>query len=368
MENSMEKEVYDEAKKLFGDFFSDSELEKFTTNINGLSHPVYYLINPYQCSSNNYKGFTNANTQYAFNLIKRNNQGWLDSNKKRLLNIEDRSNSASMLGEIRCFGYLLEAFAQYKVETVKTDSSPTPDFKVSNDTESVIIEVNSPQLNGEQRESLEEFHSSKTTHSKGKNTIREHLTVPFGTQNAKCIAENVICKLAYIKSKEHQLNEKEHNVLWVDLQDEYMNLLGDRADSACPIFTGNGYGVAEAFYSNELWYAMYANKGTPIFEGLSLNDGIPVKELPVMTHNGRFCKEQNSKLSAFVFSFPNATVIYENPYTKPLPKWFIETIQGIRWFRYQGSKLNVPDNILSEQLSIDREIITSLSKKELKRW
>lgn len=362
----MEKEIYDEAKKLFGNFFSDDELENFTKTIKGLSHPIYYLINPYQCSSNNYNGFTNANTQYAFNLIKRNNQEWLDLNKKRLLNIVDRSDSASMLGEIRCFGYLLEAFAQYKTETVKTGSSPTPDFKVSNNTESVIIEVNSPQLNDKERKSLEEFYSNKN--QAVNNTVREHLTVPFGTQNAKCVAENVICKLAYIKSEEHQLNEKEHNVLWVDLQDEYIDLLSDRADSSSPIFTGNGYGVSETFYSNELWYAMYANKGTPIFEDLSLNDGIPVKELPVMTHNGRFCKERHSKLSAFVFSFPNATVIYENPHTKPLPKWFIETIQGIRWFKYQGSKLNFPGRILRKQLRIDRKIITSLSKKELNHW
>ena len=67
--------------------------------------------------------------------------------------------------------------------------------------------------------------------------------------------------------------------------------------------------------SNELWYAFYGEKGMPIYENWeSVFDYRLIS--PKMRHNGRFHKDSNSKVSAVIFSFPNSTIIYENPYCK----------------------------------------------------
>ena len=249
---------------VFNNFFSEEEIEQVLSDINGLSHPIFDIVNPYCYDSSNNNGFTRENVRLAF---------------------------------------------------------------------------------------------------------REHVTAPFGRKNAKCVTENVIHKITSIKEDEAQFSKKTCSILWVDLQDSHMNSIDDRCRSSCPIFTGRGYSSMEDYFSNELWYATYASKGTPIFESVNLGEGIPVKELPKVTYDGRFCKKRKSIVDAIIFSLPHNTVIYENPYAKhKIPKWFIEAIQNVRWYSYQGSKLNFPDHILRNQLRIDRKIITSLSQKELKHW
>ncbi len=89
------------------------------------------------------------------------------------------------------------------------------------------------------------------------------------------------------------------------------------------------------------------------------------RKTPIMQHNGRFYSKTNSKIDAVVFCFPNSTIIYENPHSlKPLPNWFIKTMFTVRWFSFQGSKINYPSNDLKKQLEIDKNTIYSLYKNE----
>lgn len=354
---------------VFNSFFSEEEIEQVLSDINGLAHPIFDIVNPYCYDSSNNNGFTRENVRLAFNIIINKNSEWLNKIKKRLTNNTDYSQPSSALGELRCYGYLLDAFTEYDVNAISTSSSPTPDFSVTNKDEIVEIEVNTPQMNGEERKELEQFNNQQKSAANNKFCIREHVTTPFGRKNAKCVAENVIHKITSIKEGETQFSKKNCSILWVDLQDSHMNFINDRCRSSCPIFTGKGYSSMEDYFSNELWYATYASKGTPIFESVNLSEGISVKELPKVTYDGRFCKKRKSIVDAIIFSLPHNTIIYENPYAKhKIPEWFIETVQNVRWFSYQGSKLNFPDHILRKQLRIDRKIIASLSKKELKHW
>lgn len=85
------------------------------------------------------------------------------------------------------------------------------------------------------------------------------------------------------------------------------------------------------------------------------------RKTPIMQHNGRFHENTESKIDAVVFCFPNSTIIYENPYSKKkLPKWFVQNMFNVRWFNYQGSRLDFPSHNLIEQLKIDKNIICSL--------
>lgn len=354
---------------VFNNFFSEEEIEQVLSDINGLSHPIFDIVNPYCYDSSNNNGFTRENVRLAFNIIIKKNSEWLNKIKKRLINNTDYSQPSSALGELRCYGYLLEAFTGYDVKPTDKSSTPTPDFSIINENEIVEVEVNTPQMNGEEQKALEQFNNQQNSTTHNKPCIREHVTAPFGRKNAKCVTENVIHKITSIKEDEAQFSKKTCSILWVDLQDSHMNSIDDRCRSSCPIFTGRGYSSMEDYFSNELWYATYASKGTPIFESVNLGEGIPVKELPKVTYDGRFCKKRKSIVDAIIFSLPHNTVIYENPYAKhKIPKWFIEAIQNVRWYSYQGSKLNFPDHILRNQLRIDRKIITSLSQKELKHW
>lgn len=354
---------------VFNNFFTEKEIEKVLSNINGLSHPIFDIVNPYCCDSSNNTGFTRENVKAAFNSIMSKNPEWLKKIKNRLINNTDYSQPSSALGELRCYGYLLDAFTGYTVKPIDTSFTPTPDFSITNKNEIVEIEVNTPQMNGEERKELEQFHNQQKSIAHNKLCIGVHVTTPFGRKNAKCVTENVIHKITSIKEDEAQFSKKACSILWVDLQDSHMNSINDRCRASCPIFTGKGYSSMEDYFSNELWYATYASKGTPIFESVNLVKGIPVKELPKVTYDGRFCKKRKSIVDAIIFSLPHNTIIYENPYSKhKIPKWFIETVQNVRWFSYQGSKLNFPDHILRKQLRIDRKIIKSLSKKELKHF
>ena len=364
MDKNLEKNI----KHVFNNFFTEKEIEKMLCNINGLSHPFYDIVNPYYCGSSNNIDFTRENVRFAFNSIMAKNPEWLRKIKQNLIYNTDYSHPSSAFSELRCYGYLLDAFTRYNVNPIAKSSTPTPDFRITNNSEIVDVEVNTPQINGDEQKALEHNNQQKNI-TKDKICISEHVIIPFGRKNAKCTTENVIHKISSIKGDETQFSKKNCSILWVDLQNSYMNSINDRCFSSCPIFTGTGTSSKEDYFSNELWYATYASKGTPIFFFFNLNEGIPVKELPKMTFNGRFCKKRKSIVDAIVFSLPQNTVIYENPYAKhKMPKWFIETFQNVRRFSYQGSKLNFPDNILRKQLRIDRKIIASLSKKELKHW
>lgn len=212
----------------------------------------------------------------AFNIIIKKNSEWLNKIKKRLINNTDYSQPSSALGELRCYGYLLEAFTGYDVKPTDKSSTPTPDFSIINKNEIVEVEVNTPQMNGEEQKALEQFNNQQNSTTHNKPCIREHVTAPFGRKNAKCVTENVIHKITSIKEDEAQFSKKTCSILWVDLQDSHMNSIDDRCRSSCPIFTGRGYSSMEDYFSNELWYATYASKGTPIFESVNLGEGNPL--------------------------------------------------------------------------------------------
>ncbi len=346
-------------KDCLNKYIEDDELEKLLANKNSFEVPFLYYLKETIIESNNYSGFTKQNIISSFKIIEHYDYQWLTQNKKRLLNCNDVTEAISATGELRCYGYLLSAFGSKNVRPIPTSKKPTPDFEICGSlNDKIYIEVNTLQMNEDEKKSLKEFLSYKEIDSDKRCIIREHCVAPFGRKNAICITDNVIHKLCQVKANEKQCYNDDVSLLWIDVQDKDMNNISRRAFSTCPVETWNGM-----LQSNELWYAFYGEKGMPIYENWeSVFDYRLISSK--MRHNGRFHKDSNSKVSAVIFSFPNSTIIYENPYCEnKIPEWFIKGAFSLRWFEYEHSKINFPTQTLLAQLEIDKKIIYAFEKR-----
>jgi hypothetical protein len=203
---------------------SESEIENIrNTTIKDRCHPVKRLLYPREGVERDFQVI--ANTERALRHLKQHHTQWLRNLKPRLLNINDYSNSSGALGEIRAFGYILEAGI-----SVKPISENGADFWVEDNQEKVLIEVHSKQFHDRESESLENFYNdlrNEMTNS-DRNTgwvIAEHETVPFGRpQEGENVTENAISKLCAIKQREHQMSTNYTSILWLDFQDEVWEL------------------------------------------------------------------------------------------------------------------------------------------------
>lgn len=344
-------------ENIFKGVICENDLKKCKALPNGNDNPLVYLFTQEVIDSSNSFGYTKENVISSINIINNCDPNWLIKNKSYLLDGNEIHNAYAALGELCCYGYLISAFGADYVSAIATEKTPTPDFCVSDDNgEKVYIEANTVQMNGEEYDELKEFKSNKNSQTNQRITVREHSIVPFGRQNARCVAENVIHKLCQIKDDENQFYKDYPSALWVDLQSPHINILHKRAESSCPIITFH-----ETIYSNELWYALYGEKGMPIYE--NYDPIFNIRQAPLMLHNGRFHISNQSIIDAVIFCLPCSTVIYQNPHSKkPIPKWFMEKTFLMRWFSFQGSKTNYPSNDLEKQLEIDKNIINSFQK------
>lgn len=335
---------------------NDEEIECITnTTLKDRCHPVKRLLYPRDEVERDSQVI--ANTERALRHLKQHHTQWLMNLKPRLLNIDDYSTSSGALGEIRAFGYILEAGI-----SVKPRSQNGADFWVEDNQEKVLIEVHSKQLNHKESKSLEKFYNdlrNEMTKSDRKTgwVIGAHKTVPFGKpQKHENVTENAISKLSAIKQTEHQISTDYTSIIWLDFQDEVWDLL-DTVDRVLPVRTWNS-----AFYSGELWYAFYGWKDAPIFEDFRLD--MLVGDVVKMRHPGRF--RNSTKLDAVIISFFRNTVILENPFSKKAIKpslW--KKLICLPWFNFEYSYTNWPAVNLRQRIELEQKKLIELSSIEL---
>lgn len=352
-------------------FFGLLSEEQFDTILENqknsqLIHPVLYLLDDESIDSSRYNGFSRENTRMAIALLQNKQTKWLNSSMKKLTD-KDMNNVSATLGEIRCFGCLAEVFGCENVANIEVKKDcPTPDFMVKYSDEKVMVEVNTVQMNAEERKSLDDFYNSSFNNPGKKVSIGEHVSHPYGDKKGVSFYQSVILKVMSIKESNHQLNEGIPSILWVDLQDSYMNSLGDRGLKSGPFFSGISNGGFEGIYSNELWYSLYGKKDDYIFRGETLNNQACRKvDLEKLVHSGKFFDELKYKnLSAVVYSAPNALVLFENPNAQyKLSHEFMAMLTSSRWFRIEASRMNFPNNSLEEEIEEDRKRIMNLSNE-----
>ncbi|NET86937.1 MAG: hypothetical protein F6K45_02295 [Kamptonema sp. SIO1D9] len=337
--------------------FDDSELEKIQqSDLKDRQHPLKRLLFSDYNYERNHQVLTN--TDRALRHLSEKNEKWISSLKKRLLDFDDYSTSSSALGEIRAFGYLLEA--GISVKPLSSGSDFLLRQKEDEEEDEVLLEVHSKQMNHNETQALEEFHQGKRGRSVASPTspkiiVREHVTTPCGKpKKGESTTENVISKLAYIKGKEHQLSKDKTSILWLDFQDESWNLFDD-VGRILPIRTWNS-----AFYSGEFWYAFYGWKSAIIFEMSELDHPFYGKQVK-MRHDGRFL--QSNKLDAVIISFSRNTIVMENPYsTKAIKPWLWKKLIYLPWFNFEYSYTNWLVSDLEQKIDLDKKKIIALSK------
>lgn len=251
---------------------------------------------------------------------------WLRKLKPRLVPPAERSEIASAMAELRCYGALLEA--GYDVVPVPTNPhQPTPDFQVRRPNGAAIdIEVASKQEDGAQTIISERVAVGETPEgvergvmegrgARIETTIRE--VHPFGAPNPDkpddSTQANAISRLCSVKGKEHQAKNVT-SLLWIDLRELGPWPSATDARQCEPIIVGRRGGVLT---SGAVWYAHYGWKGAPIFE-----EDAPGREKHVrMGHNGRFADpDKPARYAGVVVNLAETTAFFENPdVSVPLP-------------------------------------------------
>ena len=346
---------------VFKDLIGDKEFAEIEKNAkDNINHPVFYLLydQDYAVSSYNYRLAIRENTKNAISLLYTKRQEWLKKRIKRLME-KDRSNVSAVLGEIRCYGYLVDVFGSDLVKDIpEKRNQSTPDFVLSIDNQNISVECASVQINQKVYNELYIFGRDKH--------LGEFVLAPFGKKNNSSLYQSVILKLMSVKEKNSQLTKSQPSVLWIDLQDEYICKLGTRIDVNGPFFSNIiSCGVVGVF-SNELWYSCYAHENDSVYEGETLNPELGrATDTGKMRYSGRFYDSDNNHISAVVFSGPNSVCVYENPMAiHKIPDSFMRKMSSGKGFKIEASRTHLLCGDLETTLNNDRRILNHYSDME----
>lgn len=339
--------------------FSDQELRIINEQkLRDRQHPLRRILFPRAKNIRDQQ--VRANTEKALLNIMGKDKPWLHRVKRRLISTNDYAEASGALGELRAYGYCLMAGLNAKPKS--TAKAPTPEFVINYQNDCVLIEVHSKQLNQNEADELNQFNN-RIPERKDPDTavIKEHIVTPFGKPEAEVtITENAIHKLCQIKEEEDQLSDTATSILWLDFQDEIW-AIGFGSENALPIRTRNG-----DFFSGAIWHAFYGWKGAPIFEYHSTETRNKVPPSP-MRHIGRF--RGQTRVDAVVLSFADHTIVLENPWSrKPIKPWLSKKLIALPRFSWQYSYINWPKSDLKQRISLETDILESLSREAIYKW
>ncbi|MBQ8459883.1 hypothetical protein IJ541_07260 [bacterium] len=237
-------------------------------------------------------------------------RNWLETKKSEYL--KSKSNTANknaILGEIYTVGYIARMFVDsiIPVKTKAKKNIQTPDFKCLINNEEVIFEVNTQNMNDDEKDGIKkhkEESRKKYINSDKKGVFIDFYSVcPAGTNKKyRTTAENWISKISNIKAKSEQFKLNKMNILVINLFNEEMDLVD--LIHFKPLFVSH---QGCAFYSGNMFQAFYGKEGDKILE--EYRGGY----CPKMTFDGMFNREHSNNISAAILMMPYKTIIYENP-------------------------------------------------------
>jgi hypothetical protein len=299
-------------------------------------HPMRFLL----VSIDNKRVF---NTKRAFKTVYNKDKHWLDS-KKRFLESENDIESSSAFGELRTYGNLL----LMNFQVVPAGSNEGADFKIADNSQNeVFIETLTKNL--AQNSSIT---FGTTTNNTANIKIEMTEIAPYGlpacNKKNDGISTNMISKICAIKQDEQQLSDTVPSIIWVDLQDN-SHCFSEKSH-CLPILSKDEY-----LTSGCLWHALYGHKGDRIYEDSAEFD----RHIFSMEHNGRFI--QSEKVSGFIFSFEDATVLMENPWSKnKLPLWFKKNVLSLWLFSLEYSLIDFGNNTLIDYIECQRKYLNAI--------
>jgi hypothetical protein len=295
-----------------------------------------------------------------------------------LLATDDFTHASSALGEIRAYGALLETWMKVHAGPKVPYSPASPEFGVDAGDGMVIVEVHTRQLDESEAESLAAHENALQAAAEKTRresptapavTIGETEVFPTGAPDPRKIDDtwvtNTISRIAAIKAKETQIDPDRPFVLWLDLHDPTVWGLPLAPEYLRPLFAVGPEGQVN---SGPLWFALYGKKGCPLIYSQSYD----YRWLP-MAHNGRFYQTMKShggptRLSAVVYSLPNATVLMENPNAQhPLPSRFRAALLKAPDFRPELSVIDWKPKLVARLIALEHETIDAAAD-ELNRF
>lgn len=314
------------------------------------------------------------NTERAAKQIAAKDAGWLSTIKPRLMDTTQLSNASSALGELRAYGYLLETGVTVKPKPVIANKRAVPEFEIDAGDGPVIVEVHSRQLDGEQAQSVGQHHDTlaaehqvaveKALPKQPVVTFGELDVVPFGAPNpakpGDSVLTNAISRIASIKQDEHQIDPGKPFVLWLDLQDPTVWRLPISEEQLAPLYTESTDGKVG---TGALWFALYGRQNDPMIESSGFS-----YEVRSMLHDGRFFQTMKShcgptRISAVVYSLPEATVLMENPYAqKPLPPRLRASLLKTPFFRLDRSFCDWDKGVVSARVEAEMNAVRANAK------
>lgn len=335
-------------------FLSVEERERVTTfDRIARPHPVALLLE--QDGGGSQEA---VNTDSALRQVSDVNRDWLEQMRQRLTG-NDQTEASSTLGELRAYGALLEA--GYAVKPIPPSSKPTPEFEVTGEVKTFIVEVHSKQFDATTEESLHNYREQIAEEPRQPGvTSHVHYTIPFGRptpgKSGDSVTTNAISRLCAIKQREHQLSDEIPSVLWLDFQDLYTSNMSLGSEQFEAIISSK-----EHLTSGALWYAFYGWKGAPVFEQVHTSHLDFAYRKREMLHAGRFRSSQ--KISAVVVSLPRCTFLAESPIARnPLPAEVRLQFLGVRWAGVQHTIADWSPGLLKASLNRDASLICSFAR------
>ncbi|MCD2338310.1 hypothetical protein [Bacillus cereus] len=347
-----------EVNKEWLDLFPEEEQQQiYSFKTLDREHPLKRILFP----RDPYAGNDNQvamNTLTAFKFVNSSDKQWLSSLKSRMMEIKDYSTSSAALGELRAYGYLLEAGVKVKPVPCQRGIG-TPEFECSFNGNQFIVEVHSKQMNNEETRAYQEFKKEEAT-----APFRMHTITPFGKPDANkpgdTVCLNAISKICATKQRGHQLSEEIPSIIWLDYQDEVWDMLLTR-ENLHPLRSFRG-----EFVSGEIWYAFYGWKGAPVFESHGLEEKIG-QPPEIMQHDGRFRMSQ--ELSSVIISLPRITSILENPWAnKILPDVLWEPLSMLKWFSVTDSYTHKFTWNLKDKIDHECKSLVNLASSLKYKW
>lgn len=338
----------------------------------------------------------------GFYIIKEKDSSFFDYIKDTLAtggtkkaNKVNYANILGALGEMRCYGYILDAIEKYnsrynneniQVSHIKTKrDSKTPDFALFCNGERVDIEVytmnpsddywESKRIAAETQKKAFEAEKARwkasdpVKRSRNIISICESESSPYSKKDklgrtVPVTVEEQISKLTNIKKGNLQADENSPFIIWIDLQDD--NFWGDEETTFNPDAVQIFKGIEQIdFLSSAIWYAMYGKKGMRIFQFSSNQKDYDKRqeETKTMKHDGKFFDHENNcnSVSAIITSTPNYTFMLENlNASKPLPEWFFPLFRNVHNCDL-GRCIIGEKSDLQEKISSDTNLIKVLS-------
>jgi hypothetical protein len=338
--------------------FSPKQIEAIKTAplFAGDRHPAWSALFLQQASATDFLTRKSADALHHLPALREQMRGSI----QRAASVENISDAAAALAELRAFGGMFEAGMNVQPIDAGGKRGATPDFVVDAGDGPVTVEVHARHEAGAQTKFRQAIAGGRDVPGverrsevigSNKVTFVTSVLYPGGKPDSKnpfdSIQANVISRLCRAKDKEAQRRAGVPSVLWLDLSN-FGTMTHTLLEQTLPLVSGH-IGLT----SGAIWHAFYGWKGAPVLEEGN-------RRRIEMGHDGRFRLTGNKKshLAALIVCFEKGLVLFENPWADiRLPHAFRRHCERLPWFKLGHS--------FADWTPGETEALVALAKKRI---